>query len=440
MVELMHEADRQRPEPDGSAPPRTVACVDVILRPGASPDTRSSAMGVAVERIRRSVRADDRICPIGVSRLAVEFGASAGGVLPQVLGERLARAVDQVRAGQDASAPVATSVGVVEPGPHPAPTDLTRRAAAAARAGTSLLAQRTGTTPVGRYAAVTVDRLVVPGRVALDALVSFQAIHHRSVRRLEDRRPPTAREPTAVTGPRPPAAHPADGPATTERSVLIVDPFGAADGTPGLAARAAAASAERSGFRLVELVVAPDDPPPTSVGDRTVDVAVVTLDGGLEHAPSNWASGTWGVPARITASFCAAGVPVLAMSVGAGAGALAGCVAQGAVPLASPDHLPSALRSLDTPTGDESPQGAELQLSEKFRALVGLTASERRVLYYLTEGWSAQDMTDELVVSLTTVRSHIRSVLRKLGVRSQLAAVALANSRDLRRDGGPTGP
>ena len=34
-------------------------------------------------------------------------------------------------------------------------------------------------------------------------------------------------------------------------------------------------------------------------------------------------------------------------------------------------------------------------------------------------------------MSLTTVRSHIRSVLRKLEVRSQLAAVAIANSRDL---------
>jgi DNA-binding NarL/FixJ family response regulator len=62
---------------------------------------------------------------------------------------------------------------------------------------------------------------------------------------------------------------------------------------------------------------------------------------------------------------------------------------------------------------------------------VGLTASERRILFYLTEGWAAQDIADELVVSLTTVRSHIRSTLRKLGVRSQLAAVAIANSRDL---------
>ena len=53
------------------------------------------------------------------------------------------------------------------------------------------------------------------------------------------------------------------------------------------------------------------------------------------------------------------------------------------------------------------------------------------MLFYLTEGWAAQDVADELVVSLTTVRSHIRSVLRKLGVRSQLAAVAIANSRNL---------
>ena len=184
------------------------------------------------------------------------------------------------------------------------------------------------------------------------------------------------------------------------------------------------------------LVVAPDDPPPSTIDGRPVDLAIVLLDGGWGHAPSHWASGTWGVPARVAASFCGAGVTVLSLSVGAGAGALASCVAQGAIPLFSPDQLPHALRSLGSPSGDEAPPDAELHLSEKFRALVGLTASERRVLFYMTEGWSAQDMTDELVVSLTTVRSHIRSVLRKLGVRSQLAAVALANSRDLRRDGG----
>jgi DNA-binding NarL/FixJ family response regulator len=71
-------------------------------------------------------------------------------------------------------------------------------------------------------------------------------------------------------------------------------------------------------------------------------------------------------------------------------------------------------------------------------ALVQLTTSERRVLFFLTQGLAAQEIADDLVVSLTTVRSHIRSVLRKLGVRSQLAAVAVANSQDLRHQD-PTG-
>ncbi len=84
--------------------------------------------------------------------------------------------------------------------------------------------------------------------------------------------------------------------------------------------------------------------------------------------------------------------------------------------------------------GRRSPRSAKWPSSgfpNRFRALLGLTVGERRILFYLTEGWAAQDIADELVVSLTTVRSHIRSVLRKLEVRSQLAAVAIANSRDL---------
>jgi DNA-binding NarL/FixJ family response regulator len=106
-------------------------------------------------------------------------------------------------------------------------------------------------------------------------------------------------------------------------------------------------------------------------------------------------------------------------------------VAHGATPVFSLDELPDALRALRS---TEDPDGAaahEAPRSARFRSLVGLTTSERRVLFYLTEGWAAQDIADQLVVSLTTVRSHIRSVLRKLGVRSQLAAVAIANSRDL---------
>jgi DNA-binding NarL/FixJ family response regulator len=56
-----------------------------------------------------------------------------------------------------------------------------------------------------------------------------------------------------------------------------------------------------------------------------------------------------------------------------------------------------------------------------------LTRCERRVLAALVEGLSAEEIADAHFVALTTVRSQIRAVLQKLGVRSQLAAVAYAN-------------
>lgn len=56
-----------------------------------------------------------------------------------------------------------------------------------------------------------------------------------------------------------------------------------------------------------------------------------------------------------------------------------------------------------------------------------LTPRESAVLAALAEGLSADEIAERDYVALTTVRSQIRGVLQKLGVRSQLAAVALAN-------------
>lgn len=56
-----------------------------------------------------------------------------------------------------------------------------------------------------------------------------------------------------------------------------------------------------------------------------------------------------------------------------------------------------------------------------------LTPREALVLAALTDGLSAEEIAREHVVALATVRSQIRAVLQKLGVRSQLAAVAVAN-------------
>ena len=56
-----------------------------------------------------------------------------------------------------------------------------------------------------------------------------------------------------------------------------------------------------------------------------------------------------------------------------------------------------------------------------------LTRREALVLRALIDGQSAVEIAGANFVSLATVRSQIRSVLQKLGVRSQLAAVALAS-------------
>lgn len=55
-----------------------------------------------------------------------------------------------------------------------------------------------------------------------------------------------------------------------------------------------------------------------------------------------------------------------------------------------------------------------------------LTARERIVLIHLMHGLSAEQIAQVEYVTLATVRTHIRNVLWKLNVRTQLAAVAYA--------------
>jgi DNA-binding NarL/FixJ family response regulator len=196
---------------------------------------------------------------------------------------------------------------------------------------------------------------------------------------------------------------------------------------------AAVSVAEGLGFRAVASAATDREDLQFDVEGRTPDVVVLVLNGGPSNTPV-WSASGWRKPARLTAAFRQAGAKVLAVSAGAGAGALATCVEQGASALFDLDELPAELRALCAPGTNDATFTSRLtsghRMPPRFEALVHLTASERRVLFYLTEGWTAQDIADDLVVSLTTVRSHIRSILRKLDVRSQLAAVAIANSRD----------
>lgn len=66
------------------------------------------------------------------------------------------------------------------------------------------------------------------------------------------------------------------------------------------------------------------------------------------------------------------------------------------------------------------------QDSTRLEPFTRLTVREAEVLQRLTRGLSADEIAAETYVSLATVRSHIRAILQKLGVNSQLAAVASA--------------
>jgi DNA-binding NarL/FixJ family response regulator len=65
----------------------------------------------------------------------------------------------------------------------------------------------------------------------------------------------------------------------------------------------------------------------------------------------------------------------------------------------------------------------EERLLERFARL---TYQEQAILAAMMAGGNPQAVAGARQVSVTTVRAHIRSVLRKLGVRSQLQAVSLA--------------
>ncbi len=85
---------------------------------------------------------------------------------------------------------------------------------------------------------------------------------------------------------------------------------------------------------------------------------------------------------------------------------------------AARDRLLAALRQA---------RRTDLDAAELFE---GLTARERVVLAGLVRGTTAEQIAVDEHVTLATVRSQIQGVLRKLGVNSQLLAVAMARAAD----------
>lgn len=411
----------------------TVACIDVRIAGDGDRDRNDTlhrtVLARALALLQGVVRPDDRICPIGSSRVAIAFGPVASKVQPQALGSRLAHAVGGELPIDGAGPCLAVSVGMATPGNEADLSTLVRRALSAARIGSVGLV---GGSAHGRGAltsVVTVDR-------PLSAPSPVPTIHRRSVYRNGSTSCHGAPTLQVVPQHRPQGRRAKQRGKKDRPAVLVMNPLPTQLAQPGLAASTVASLIEGAGCRTTLVTASADEAPPQGIDGTPLDLVVLVLDGARGARGgrvSEWAESGWGAPATITASYRAAGLPVVAVGAGAAAGAVAGCVAKGAQPVFGIDQLPDALEEFRSGAAGPPGTGDIADLPPGFLALVGLTASERRVLFHLTEGWAAQDIATELVVSLTTVRSHIRSVLRKLGVRSQLAAVAIANNRGLER-------
>ncbi len=83
----------------------------------------------------------------------------------------------------------------------------------------------------------------------------------------------------------------------------------------------------------------------------------------------------------------------------------------------------SSALSAGQPSKETFPKGPAKGLPDAYGATHELSSREREVLEYLADGWTNEEIADRLKIGLGTVKFHIGSLYRKLGVGRRTEAV-----------------
>jgi DNA-binding NarL/FixJ family response regulator len=107
----------------------------------------------------------------------------------------------------------------------------------------------------------------------------------------------------------------------------------------------------------------------------------------------------------------------------------------------TPDHLQSAIRTVYAGNAVLAPDDLHTLLEGTFRArdavpaeYSALTDKERALLDLVAQGMSNNEIAERLYVGESTVKTHVGSILRKLGLRDRVQIVVFAYKHGLRND------
>ncbi len=97
----------------------------------------------------------------------------------------------------------------------------------------------------------------------------------------------------------------------------------------------------------------------------------------------------------------------------------------------SADKLVEAIRSAHLGQSTIAHEVAQVLIKKPNECIEGkLTSREQQVLTLLMKGYKNSDIAKELVITLATVKKHVRKILTKLDVESRTQAVAFAYKND----------